>query len=82
MPKRPGLTNNVVGVSPFGGSGTDTDAEGNSDKRVPLFYDPVEDLYISEQAKEERDDREHTIVQRQVFDEEETWRAKVGFRKS
>ena len=74
-----GFPSIVFGISPQGGNshveGDDVETQG-----VPLFYDPESDSYLSEQAIEEKDDRELTRHKALIAEDEEEFRKKAGFR--
>lgn len=67
----------IFGLSPLGGNCD----EGTTTEGVPLQWDYRVGSYISEQAAEELDDREITRDKQRVFEEEERFRLKAGFRK-
>ena len=79
---------NVVGTSPLGGSGAEGTGACNAPIRntgilkVPLFWDARVKAYISEQAIETLDDQEDTLAKARVFNEEEEFRSKAGYRRS
>lgn len=76
--KKETLDNNVVGISPLGGNSVD----GGNVQDVPLVYDSRVNAYISEQAVEELDDREDSLEKARMYQEEEDFRAKIGYRHS
>jgi hypothetical protein len=49
---------------------------------VPLVYDSRVGAYISEQAKQELDDRDVDLELAEQFREEEQFRLKIGYRRS
>lgn len=75
------------GISPFGGNSVEGTGDGMAAVRdtavqgVPLFYDSRVDNFISEQAIEELDDREASLIQAEQFNEEEEFRTKAGYRR-
>lgn len=80
MPKKhSGFPSTVYGISPLGGNFTDPD--DGSVSGVPLYYDNHTGQYQSEQAIEEQNDREESIVRKSDFEQEEEFRRKAGFRK-
>lgn len=86
MSKRPQDT--VIGTSPLGGNGAEGTVSGfaevrdTSVQKVPLFWDARVGAYISEQAIEELDDRDNSLAKAQVFNQEEEFKAKAGYRRS
>lgn len=78
----------VTGISPLGGNGIEGTGSGMAEIRdtsvqdVPLFWDDRAKAYISEQAIEELDDRDISLAKAKVYNEEEEFRAKAGFRRS
>lgn len=78
----------IVGISPLGGNSVEGTSPGMAEVRdtsvqeVPLFYDSRVGAFISEQAVQELDDREADLEKARLWQEEEEFRAKVGFRKS
>ena len=72
-----GFENTIYGKSPLGGNCS----EGGVIKGVPLFWDSRVQAYISEQAIEELDDRDLSIVAAEQFNKNEEFLAKAGFSK-
>ena len=77
----------VFGRSPLGGNSVEGTADGfapvrdSSIQGVPLFFDDRVDNFISEQAVEELDDRELSLLGAEEFNREEEFRIKAGFKK-
>lgn len=69
---------NVFGISPKGGNAD----EGDSIEGVPLVFDPITGVWVSEQAYEEEQDRITDEIQRLAFEEEENFRRKAGYRRT
>lgn len=86
MSKKPQDT--VIGTSPLGGNGAEGTVSGfaevrdTSVQKVPLLWDDRAQAYISEQAIEELDDRDISLAKAQVFDQEEAFKAKAGYKRS
>lgn len=82
MNKKPPEGFPVFGISPLGGNVQEGTSEGftSAQKSVPLEYDNRVGCFISRQAQEELDDKEHARKLAEVFNGEETFRRKAGFR--
>lgn len=78
----------IFGISPLGGNGVEGTDDGMAEVRdsdvqgVPLVFDGRVSDYISEQAKEELDDKEITLAKRKIEEEELDWKGKAGYRRS
>lgn len=78
----------VVGISPFGGNGVEGTDDGMAAVRdtavqsVPLVWDDRVKAYISEQAVDDLDDRDDSLDKAQVFNQEQEFMAKAGYRTS
>ena len=87
-PKNVDFEQNVFGTSPLGGNSVEAAGDGmaairdTSVQGVPLVYDHRVKTYISEQAQEELDDRDITLDMAKEFEQEESFRQRVGYRKS
>lgn len=75
----------VSGISPLGGNAVEGTSSGFAPVRdtavfaVPLEYSPNVGVYVSEQAQEELDDKEHARKLSEEFNEEEAFRQKAGY---
>lgn len=68
---------NVFGLSPLGGNSVDDGTvEG-----VPLVWDDRVNAYISEQAVEELNDRDISLMRRNEENNEQEFLQKIGYRK-
>ncbi len=72
-----GFENTVYGISPLGGNCS----EDGDIKGVPLFWDSRVQAYISEQAIEELNDRDISLIAAEQFNKEEEYLTKAGFSK-
>ena len=72
-----GFENTVYGTSPLGGNCS----EDGVIKGVPLKWDSRVQAYISEQAIEELDDRDLSLIAAEEFNKNEEFRQKAGFSK-
>lgn len=78
----------VMGISPLGGNGIEGTGPGMAEIRqtgeldVPLFWDDRVQAYISEQAIENLDDRDDSLAKADIWNEEQEFKAKAGFRNS
>lgn len=86
--KRNNLEFPVHGVSSLGGNAVEATGSSraaitdDSVQAVPLVWDERVQEYISELAKMELDDEDITLRRQKEFQEEEEWRAKVGYVKT
>ena len=77
----------VFGKSPLGGNSVEGTANGFAAVRntevqgVPLFYDERVDNFISEQAIDNLDDRDISLIAAEEFEKDEEFRKKAGFTK-
>lgn len=78
----------VFGKSPLGGNAVEGTTDGCAEVRdtdvqgVPLVWDERVKAYISEQAKEELDDRDVGQLAAEEYQREEEFRFKAGYRRS
>src|SRR3990167_446557 len=78
----------VFDISPLGGNGVEGTVTGFAEVRdtsvhsVPLFWDDRVKAYISEQAIEELDDKDLSEKQAEIFNKEEEFRMKAGYKRS
>ena len=78
----------TVGISPLGGNGAEGTRAGFAPIRdtsvlyVPLFFDSRVGCYISEQGIDDLDDIDDSAQKRIEFQKEESFRARVGFRRA
>ena len=79
----------VFGNSPLGGNSVEGTNSGDdmaavkttAIQGVPLFYDYRVDTFISELAIQELDDRDISLQKADVFNKEEEFRMKAGYKK-
>jgi len=69
---------NVFGTSPLGGNSV----EGTTVEGVPLFWDDRAGAYISEQAKEELDDKDISLARAREYQKEQEFYNNAGVRRS
>lgn len=82
-----GSIENVYGISPLGGNSVEGTGSGLAEVRdttvqgVPLVWDDRVKAFISEQAKEELDDRDIGEAARDGFEKEQEFLSKIGYQR-
>ena len=78
----------VFGISPLGGNSVEGTADGFTPvstteiQQVPLVYDARVGCHISKLAQIELNDRDISLQQAKVYNEEQEFNAKAGYEKT
>jgi len=82
------LKETAWGISPLGGNSIEgttphsAEVRSSAVQEVPLIFDPRVGSFVSEQAIDDLDDRDISIVRAKRWERDASWRAKAGIKKS